>query len=142
MNLLWRIQRLLKQLENFGRSMRGKMGAYECEYCGSDDVFGEFIYPNWNDDPEDTCVLLCDECARGAWCLGCGSFTGGTEDIFRYGAWECSQCHGWLRDEFPEAYDDEEDEGDWYDPDLDFGFEIDPYARWSATPYPGESLNL
>jgi len=43
--------------------------------------------------PDGKLTYLCDEHAKGMFCLGCGVFTGGTEEIFQFGAYECSECH-------------------------------------------------
>jgi len=80
-----------------------------CEECGSEDC-----EQYWYDNHVDT--FLCEEHATGMFCLFCGTLTGGTEDIFRYGAWKCSQCI-----HTHEEYESNDD--DWYD-------DFDPYEDW------------
>ena len=111
MSILQTVTTWLSRLTYFGRRMRYNMGCGECEQCGSEDAA-----PYWYDI--DTMTILCEDHAKGLFCLYCGSFTGGTEEAFIYGDWECDSCRGW-RDEFDDDYDDDED---WYDDDLDFGF--------------------
>lgn len=117
-----------KWLENFGNRMRKAMGGdvteYPVVYCddcgkplGLSDYWNEYEYPyEWDElegDPANT-TTLCNDCARGLFCLYCGSFTGGTEDIFLYGDSECSNCSGWR-----EEYDDDQYYDDYDDFDGD-----------------------
>lgn len=60
----------------------------------------DFIYP------DGTPAELCWEHAKGIFCLGCGSFTAGTEEAFIYGHYRCSDCA---------HHDDDAWEDDWAD---------------------------
>lgn len=72
---------------------------------------GQFVIPDYYETlGGDIYIWKCKEHARGTWCLGCGSFIGGTEDVFRYPDYECSHCEGWVLGEFGEEYEDDEDE--------------------------------
>lgn len=73
-------------------------GQVNCSQCGKPDA-GQFY------NPDESEVWLCEDCASGLFCLGCGAFTGGTEDIFLYGRYGCSNC----------SHLQEEDEDDYYD---------------------------
>ena len=63
-----------------------------CERCQQPGDFYEL--------PDGTGVVLCNDHAKGYFCLSCKSFIGGTENIFIYGAWECEFCQGWQEDVF------------------------------------------
>lgn len=76
-----------------------------------------YIYPF--EFPGGEMVDLCVDCAAGLFCLGCGSFTGGTEDIFRFGRYECSECHGWLNDAVDTHLREYYGGDDWEDDDYD-----------------------
>lgn len=57
----------------------------------------------------DDFTFLCADCARGVFCLRCGTFTGGTEDIFLFGPYACSECtYMDHEDEYEDDYECEE----------------------------------
>lgn len=80
------------------------MDQHKCDSCGVEvGVGGAYEYP------DGTPIALCEEHADGLFCLLCGAFIGGTEEVFVYGGWACADCAGEIGDwegwEADEVYD-------------------------------------
>lgn len=69
----------------------------KCSECGGVDA-EQYTYP------DGTEAWLCEDCAAGMFCIGCGCFIGGTESIFIYGRYECGNCRENWQEE--DEYDD------------------------------------
>ena len=61
-----------------------------CDHEGCTNPPDEYTYP------DGLPAHLCEEHSKGIFCPGCGAFTGGTEEIFIYGEFACSNCAGEL----------------------------------------------